>query len=147
MRKQSIPGRLSPPMRLGYEASGYKSWILQFNVSRIPLDREKYENYTPHTLFIPYYHATYWTLVPIIDSPYIVLLLSIDQQQDSELLAWKRFNTTMPPAPYCYTSTWHYTRAKSDEYKHDSCKYSMPYSCWNCSNDCIQWLELWTANS
>ena len=41
----------------------------------------------------------------------------------------------MSPVPYCYTSTLHYTRAELDEYKHDSCKYSIPYSHWNCSND------------
>ena len=28
----------------------------------------------------------------------------------------------MPPVPYCYTSTWHYTRAELDEYKHELCK-------------------------
>ena len=53
---------------------------------------------------------------------YIFLLRIIDQQQDSKFLAWKKFNTTMPPAPFCYTSTWHYTRAELDEYNHDSCK-------------------------
>ena len=63
MRKQSIPGRLSPPMRPGYEASGYKSWILQFNVLRIPLDREKYENYTPT-------HFLYHIIMPLIEHWY-----------------------------------------------------------------------------
>ena len=37
--------------------------------------------------FIQYYHANYRTPVPIIDRPYTLLLLIIDQQQDSQLLA------------------------------------------------------------
>ena len=53
---------------------------------------------------------------------YIFLLWIIDQQQNSELLAWKKFNTAMPLVPYCYTSTWHNTKVELAEYKHDSCK-------------------------
>ena len=63
-----------------------------------------------NTFSIPYHHATYRTPVPIIDCPHILLLWIIDQQQDSELLAWKKFNTTMPPEPYCYTSTQELSR-------------------------------------
>ena len=57
--------------------------------------------------------------------------------------AWKKFNTTMPPAcTILLHSTWHYTRAELDKYKHDSCRNSLPYHHWNCSNNCNQWLEL-----
>ena len=63
------------------------------------------------------------------------------QQHNFELSAWKKFNTTMPTAPYCYTSTWHYTRAELDKYKHDACKKQHAIH-WNCSNNCTQWLDV-----
>ena len=73
---------------------------------------------------VPYYHATYQTPVPIINCPYNFY---------DKLLAGNKFQTlslkevsTMLPAPYCYTSTWHYTRDGLDKYKHDSYKNSMP---------------------
>ena len=51
----------------------------------------------PNTSFIPYFRASYQTPVPIFDCPYIFL------SHQQQVLAWKKFNTTMPTVPYTVT--------------------------------------------